>query len=154
MPDPDPAALERLALRLLAAREHSRLELARKLAHRGFEPADIEPLVARLSASRAIDEDRLAEVYVAERVGKGFGPLRIRAELHEKGLADAAIDPHLAPMNDDWPGLLAAVAERRFGAAPPTDRADYARRGRFLEGRGFPPDLIRRHLRRDPLWND
>jgi regulatory protein len=150
MPDPDPDALERLALRLLAAREHSRLELARKLAVRGFEPAEIETVLARLTADRAIDEDRLAEIYVAERAGKGFGPLRIRAELHEKGLTDATIAPHLTPMNDAWPGLLAAVAERRFGAAPPADRADYARRGRFLENRGFPPELIRRHLR----WND
>ena len=51
-------------------------------------------------------------------------------------------------MEDDWPRLLAEAHDRRFGRSPPADRADYARRGRFLEQRGFPAALIRRHLSR------
>jgi regulatory protein len=99
-------------------------------------------------AQGALDEARLAATYVQERVGKGFGPLRIRAELRDKGLADAAIDPHLATMNETWPDVLTQVYQQRFGPTPPTDQADYGRRGRFLEGRGFPPELIHRVLRR------
>ena len=147
--DPQPAAaIERLALRLLATREHSRLELARKLQARGYTADTLGPVLARLAEQGAIDEARLAQTYVAERVGKGFGPLRIRAELRDKGLPDAAIDPYLRAMNDDWPALLAAAHERRFGAEPPADETDLGRRGRFLEQRGFPPELIRRQLRR------
>jgi regulatory protein len=126
------------------------LELERKLKARGFDPADIAAVLAGLAAQGALDEARLVEVYATERARKGFGPLRIRAELREKGLSDAAIDPYLDGMNDEWPTLLAGVHDRRFGPAPPADRADFGRRGRFLEGRGFPPELIRRHLR----WHD
>jgi regulatory protein len=151
MGDADPAAaIECLALKLLATREHSRLELERKLRARGYAADAVEPVLAGLAGQGAINEARLAQAYVAERVGKGFGPLRIRAELRDKGLSDEAIDPHLEGMQDDWPQLLAQTHDRRFGPVPPTDQADYGRRGRFLEGRGFPSELIRRHLR----WND
>ncbi len=149
MADPDPAAaIERLALRLLATREHSRLELVRKLQSRGYPADQIDPVLSGLAAEGAIDEARLAESYVAERVGKGFGPLRIHAELRDKGLSDAAIDPYLEVMNEEWPALLAAAHDRRFGPTPPTDHTEIGRRGRFLQQRGFPTELIHRQLRR------
>lgn len=145
----DPATeIAQRALKLLAMREHSRRELAHKLAARGFDTADIDAALDRLMAEGSIDESRLAEHYVAERVGKGFGPLRIRGELREKGLADELIDRHLEPLRDDWADALAAVHDRRFGNEPPTDRTDLGRRARFLEQRGFPTDSIRRFLRR------
>ena len=137
----------RVALRLLVAREHSGLELTRKLAARGLGPEAIASALDRLTAEGALDESRLAERYVAERAEKGFGPLRIRAELRDKGLADTLIDRHLQPMNDIWSDVLARTHERRFGQQPPNDRADYAKRARFLEQRGFTPDSIRRLLR-------
>ncbi len=147
----DPAAeVERIALKLLATREHSRRELARKLSSRGFDGDVMDAVLDRLVAEGSINEARLAEYYVAERMGKGFGPLRIRGELREKGLADELIRQSFDPVSDAWPDCLAALCERRFGNTPPVDRADYGRRARFLEQRGFPTDLIRRVLR----WTD
>ena len=143
-----PAEIERIALKLLAMREHSRLELTRKLRTRGYDPEAIEPALASLTEQGALDETRLTETYITERVGKGFGPLRILAELRAKGLTEAIVAPILDAKSDEWPALLAAAHDRRFGQTPPTDAADYGRRGRFLEQRGFPPELIRRHLRR------
>jgi len=150
MPEGSTAEIEGLALKLLAAREHSRLELGRKLRARGFADDAVDAVLARLTASGALDESRLAELYVAERVRKGFGPLRIRAELAEKGLPDALIDPRLNDRAGEWPQLLAAAHDRRFGSCVSSDPSDYARRGRFLEQRGFPAEMIRRYLR----WND
>ncbi|MTW21966.1 RecX family transcriptional regulator [Allochromatium palmeri] len=136
-----------MALRLLVAREHSCLELTRKLSARGLTPDAIAGALDRLISEGALDESRLAAHYVAERADKGFGPQRIRAELRDKGLADSLIDRHLQPMNDTWPEVLARAHERRFGQRSPSDRADYAKRARFLEQRGFTPDSIRRFLR-------
>jgi regulatory protein len=144
-PDPVAEACAR-GVRLLAGREHSRAELARKLAARGFEPGDVARALDRLAESGALSDARAAERYVAERAAKGFGPLRIRAELLEKGVPESLFGPYLGPMDAAWPELLAAAHDRRFGSEPPADRADYARRGRFLEQRGFPAGLIRRHL--------
>lgn len=139
--------IERLALRLLATREHSRLELMRKIAARGFRAEDASAVLDQLERENALNEARLAERYIDERIGKGFGPARIRSELREKGLADALIERHLEPMQDAWPACMTKAHDRRFGASVPADRADYARRARFLEQRGFPADAIRRFLR-------
>lgn len=146
--DADPAPeIERLALRLLAMREHSRLELMRKIRARGFLADDAEGVLDRLERQGALDESRLAERYVAERAEKGFGPNRIRAELREKGVAEALVERQLSLMDDAWPDCLARAHERRFRAGLPTDRSEYAKQARFLEQRGFSADAIRRFLR-------
>ena len=136
-----------MALRLLVAREHSRLELTRKLQARGHSAEAIGGALERLIDDGALDEARLAAHYVAERAAKGFGPQRIRAELRDKGLAADLIERHLQPTHDTWPELLAQTHARRFGPSPPSDHSDYGKRARFLEQRGFTPDAIRRLLR-------
>ena len=133
-------------MRLLAAREHSRLELGRKLRARGFSAEAIEEALETLTAAGLLSETRLAEAYVAERIRKGFGPLRVREELRRKGLADALIDPYLNENSEQWQRRLAAVHDRRFGAEPAADRKEQIRRARFLEARGFPAALVRRFL--------
>ena len=138
--------MQRAALGLLATREHSRGELARKLAARGFAEGEIRTALDAWADAGLIDEDRLAEAYVAERLRKGFGPLRIRQELRAKGLSDEQIAPHLRLAQADLLGLLAAAHDKRFGRAAAPDGRERARRGRFLEYRGFPADLIARFL--------
>jgi regulatory protein len=96
-----------------------------------------------------VSEDRLAEAYVSERLRKGFGPLRVRQELRNKGLSDAQIDPHLVLSDDEWRDLIAAVHDKKYGSAPASDPKERARRARFLEYRGFPADLIRHFLADD-----
>ncbi len=91
-------------------------------------------------------DDRYTEHYVAQRRAGGYGPRRITAELRERGIALELIEAWLDDSDASWPTQLAAVAAARFGTARPTDRRELARRARFLEYRGFPPDLIRRFL--------
>jgi regulatory protein len=150
-PDPlyaDPA-IEGEALRLLASREHSRLELGRKLGARGYSEAAIRPVIDALSRRGLLSEERLAEAYVAERLRKGFGPLRVRQELHQKGLSDELIDPHLSLGDDQWRDRLAAVHNKKYGCTLASDPKERARRARFLEYRGFPAELIRHFLADD-----
>jgi len=139
------AEIKVLALGLLARREHTRLELVRKLAAKGYRHEAIDVALDRLVQSGALDESRFASAYVDERVRGGFGPLRIRAELEARGLSDALIETHLS-QHADWEARLAQLHDRRFGDTRPRDRAEYARRGRFLEQRGFPAEMIRRRL--------
>ncbi|AGA91163.1 hypothetical protein Thimo_2429 [Thioflavicoccus mobilis 8321] len=134
---------------MLAARDHSRLELRRKLAVRGFAPAAVDAVLERLSGEGLLSESRLAEAYVAERLAKGFGPLRVREELRRKGLADELIEPHLHYDTEQWLERLAAVHDKRYGPGRPSDRKEQARRARFLASRGFPGELIGRFLLHD-----
>jgi regulatory protein len=91
----------------------------------------------------------MAEAYVAERLRKGFGPLRVRQELRERGVADALIEPHLDRTRHEWLALMAQVHDKKFGATRPEDARERGRRARFLEYRGFPSALIARYLDTD-----
>ena len=137
------------AVKLLTTREHSRAELARKLCARGYPGADVETVLDGLERDGLLSEERLVETYVNERLDKGFGPLRILAELRGKGLSDARIGPHLELDDDSCLERIGVVHAKRFGKELPTDRKELAKRARFLEYRGFPSHLIARFLRTD-----
>jgi regulatory protein len=144
---PDPAgAAEEAAIRLLAAREHSRAELVRKLAQRGHGQAVITRVLDDLAARGLQSDERYTEQYVALRSRKGYGPLRIRAELQERGISPSCSECWLDLRDPAWRERLREAARAKFGADAPADRRELARRARFLEYRGFPQDQIRRLL--------
>jgi regulatory protein len=133
-----------IALGLLARREHSRAELARKLSAKGVGHGQIPALLDALEAERALSDERFTEAYVHMRRQRGFGPLRIRMELRERGVADGLIEAHLDTEAPEWAALAREQYRRRYAGAAPEDYRERARRARFLEGRGFAPGLIAR----------
>jgi regulatory protein len=146
--DDDVATLEAAAIRLLASREHSRAELERKLAYRFGASALVGNLLDDLQARELLSEQRFVENYIDQRHRKGFGPQRIRVELAGRGLSAEQIESGFDALAIDWESALARVAEQKFGVSPAGDRGSLAKRGRFLEQRGFPVGLIRRYLDR------
>lgn len=137
--------IEQALVRLLASREHSQAELRRKLE--GRFPDDALGAVLDALAVRGLQSDeRFTEQYVAMRTRKGYGPLRIRAELRDKGVATELIESWLDPRDPAWPRHMREVAAQKFGSEPANDRKEMARRGRFLEYRGFPAEMIRAYL--------
>lgn len=133
------------AVRLLARREHSRLELARKLGSRG--PADlIEEIVGDLAGAGLQSDDRFAQAFVRSAIGRGQGPLKIRAGLAERGVDDDIASAHLDLDSHEWTERAANASSKRFGPAAPDNRADWARRARFLAGRGFTSDVVAKVL--------
>lgn len=145
----DPAAtVEIAAVRLLSIREHSRHELRRKLRARRHDSDLIERVLDDLECRNLLSDARFVESYVTARSRKGYGPLRIRAELTERGVAMDVVGDWLDRGEIDWSELLADVAGRKFGDRPADDLRDLTRRARFLEQRGFPVSLVRRYLDR------
>ncbi|HET9049497.1 MAG TPA: regulatory protein RecX [Chiayiivirga sp.] len=133
----------RKALELLTRREHSRRELTRKLAARGVESTTAQAVVDALAENGWQDDARFADALVRARVASGHGPIRIRAELQQHGLAGEFIQAALETSETDWKGLARALLQRRFGASPTRDRKEIARRGAFLQRRGFDLESIR-----------
>jgi regulatory protein len=84
----------------------------------------------------------MAEVYVAERVRKGFGPVRIRHELRQRGLSDGLIALHLEKSKQEWLEAMAVAHDKKYGPTRAAEATERARRARFLEYRGFPADLV------------
>ena len=130
------------ALGLLARREHSRLELAKKLNARGFERDVVDRVIERLEASGALSESRFEEAYVNVRVARGFGPVRITAELRDRGIQveRATLVEH------NWVALCEQARSKRFGQGLPGRGSAWQKQARFLYTRGFPETVIRRVL--------
>ena len=77
---------------------------------------------------------------------RGHGPLRIRMDLRERGVADTDIDEALDTADEDWVAVAREARRKRFGAAGPADFRERARQGRFLQYRGFSSEQIRAAL--------
>jgi regulatory protein len=130
------------ALTLLARREHSRADLAAKLKGRAVAPERIEAVLDGLVAEGLLSDGRFAAEYARSRAARGYGPLRIRGELRERGVADAHVAQALDERDPAWLEVARAQREKRFGAPPPSAYAERARQARFLRYRGFTPDQV------------
>ncbi len=138
----DPVAARKKAMDLLARREHTRAELERKLESAGFE-ADVVAAVTEALDDEGLQSDaRFVESFVQSRINQGKGPVRIRAELREKGVAESVTDEAIQAAGVDWPALAAEVRQKKFGSAAPADFKDKSRQMRFLQYRGFESDQI------------
>ena len=142
-PDWTAASVEIAAVRLLARREHSRAELLHKLDARGAPPELAAEVLDALAARGLQSDERYAESLVSSRVSRGQGPVRIRRELAERGVAAAVIDGALQAADVDWFALARETRRRRFGGECPQEWNERVRQSRFLEYRGFSSDQIR-----------
>lgn len=143
----DPDAAYAAAMRLLARREHSAVELRKKLEQREFSAPLIDSAVARLQREGYQSDARFADVLVGHRAGQGYGEMRIRAELAQHRVAAPDVEQALSELGADWTERAAQQARRHF-ALPPQGPADAARALRHLVQRGFPSDVARRGLER------
>lgn len=125
------------ALRLLARREHSPLELARKLRPHADSPEAVENLISELKTKNQLSEARYAEERV-RWLARKYGAAKIRHDLKSKG-----IDPELVERVSSKDDLARAadILKRKF-RTPPATREERARRMRFLQSRGFSSEII------------
>ena len=143
---PAPGLRDR-ALGWLAQREHSRIELRRKLLRLvGEEEPDPDGQVGRLldalQAKGLLSEQRFVESRVRQRA-PGMGARRIEFELAQHGLK---LPPQaLQQLRGSELQRAADLYRRRFHG-PAADAGERARRLRFLAGRGFSGEVVRQVL--------
>lgn len=158
---PSSISLRGRALRWLAQREHSRAELARKLARYADDADDagdgaedgtgpraaarIGAVLDELGALGLLSDERAAASVLATQAPRG-GERRLKQALQQRGLAPDLVERTLAEARPGELERARALWQRRFGS-PPADAAERARQMRFLAGRGFGGDIIRRVVR-------
>ncbi|MBH98809.1 MAG: RecX family transcriptional regulator [Rhodospirillaceae bacterium] len=130
-------ACRKQALDLLARREHTRLELKRKLSARAYRHDTIDEVLDKLEMEGLLEEMRFVESFVRTRINKGQGPLRIQADLVQRGVTEMNIRAGLTDACQDWGKLASEVRHKRFGSANPREFSERARQIRFLQYRGF-----------------
>ena len=124
-----------IAVRYLSRREYGIEELKRKLVQRGVENDLAEQVVADFAEQNLVSDERFTEMYVRMRIRRLFGPLKIRGELRQRGIADHVIAGAMQVDEETWFDAAASWAAKRVrGELDFTDRAKLHRR---LMNRGF-----------------
>lgn len=131
------------ALGMLARREYSQRELRTRLERAGCDEEESESALTRLRDQHYQDDGRFGEMIVHARVGQGYGPGRIRAELRSHGLSDDAIRTLLDVAGVDWQALALTQLRKKYGRRPATDHAERGKRAAFLLRRGFAAATVR-----------
>jgi regulatory protein len=134
-------SLKARAVAYLSRREHSRLELQRKLSAYSDDPTEIESVLDELQRTHWQSDQRYAQAYVHRTAGRQ-GAQRILGALRQQGVPDEQLADLQDTLRETESQRARAVWQRKFSALP-LDARDYARQYRFLAGRGFSADAIR-----------
>jgi regulatory protein len=137
-----PSSLRARALACLARREHSRSELARKLARHAQSRDEVDRTLDELEAENLLSAPRFAQS-VARRRGERYGVARVRQELKSHGIDGDLLRASTAQLASTELQRARAILARRFGRVA-TDAAQRQRQMRFLAGRGFSGEVVRR----------
>jgi regulatory protein len=122
-------------------REHSRAELARKLASYADSAESLAAVLAELASRKQLSDERYAEAR-AHWLSRKYGAAKIRQDLKAHGVADAIVE---RISNEGEEQRARAILARKY-RQPANTREERARRARFLQSRGFSYDTIRRAL--------
>lgn len=140
-------SIRNTAMNLLARREHSASELLQKLKQRDHDHNDILAAIDELQADNLQSDSRFTESFINQRVNAGFGPVKIRHELRQKGVAEELAESFLEPFDGQWQDRMVQQRVRKFGEEIPSDYALKMKQARFLQNRGFSPESVMRLFR-------
>ncbi|MBC8210349.1 MAG: regulatory protein RecX [Gammaproteobacteria bacterium] len=135
------------AMDLLSRREHSRQELSNKLLQREYTPSEISLALDRLEQDGLLSDQRFAECFVSQRVARGYGPIRIRHEMQQRGIDETIVETLLSSSELDWTDAMQQQRKKKFGAELPREYKEKTKQARFLQNRGFSPESVMRLFR-------
>lgn len=139
-------SLRARAVALLANREHSPIELQRKLSPHAESAEQLASVLDELRAAGYLSEARFAESLVRRRAER-YGQRRIAQELDGHDLPDAVRASALRELAVTERERALDIWRKRFGH-PPEGLAEKGRQYRFLAQRGFDGEVISWVLRR------
>ncbi|MCS0590560.1 recombination regulator RecX [Massilia norwichensis] len=137
-------SLKARALKYLSMREHSRIELGRKLSRYAEEGDDVEALLDFLEKNNWLSQERFAESLVHRRAGR-YGNSRVLAELQQHGLKGEELDELKSGLKETEVARAREVWRRKFNRVP-QDAEERSKQMRFLMARGFSQGAIRSAL--------
>lgn len=135
------------AYRWLANRDHSSGEIRRKSLSAGFTAEEAESVLKTLKKKNLLDDVSFAGSFIEEKAGtKGWGPVKIRAALSQKGVKkqyiDAAMDAFYSEKDESRMLLSAAEDIRKRLMRTEAGIKRKKKLVNFLINRGFSPDLV------------
>ncbi len=131
------------AIRILTPREHSVQELRWKLGKRHVNSETIEAVIRRLLELNYLSDERFTKTYVEERINKGDGPIKIRANLQRRGIDRHLINVSVSSDDEFWLARAQEALVKRFDAPnAPLSLDEWKSRNNFLTSRGFTTSVV------------
>lgn len=140
----EPASLRVRALRLLARREYSRLELQTRLWSDGADSEELESLLDDFEAKGWLSEQRFVDALVQTRRPR-FGSVKVLHELKAKGVSENGLARAGEALAESEVSAACTVWQKKFGEKP-VSMSERAKQARFLGARGFSADVVRKVL--------
>ena len=127
--------IRKKAMDYLSRREHSRYELYKKISAHNFDRDLINQELDLLIEDGLLSDERFAESYFQSRKNRGYGPLRIRNELKQRGVGDQIFYPLSNEI--EWSEFALEALRKKVSGNMPTETKEILKLKRFLNYRGF-----------------
>jgi len=124
------------ALEIISRREHSEKEIKNKLLSKFDAPELVEEVVSKLINNNLINDIRFAQMHVAIRKRKGFGPKKIKFELITRGIDDL-IASFAIKEEGSWKEAAQKAFNKKFKNGASEEFKERNKQKTFLQNRGF-----------------
>ena len=131
----EPKAIRLKIMDFLSRREHSSREILNKMSNRVESKEMLLDSIKELVDDGLLSDERFAESYFQSRKNKGYGPLRIRNELKQRGIGDQLFFSLSNEVN--WSKYALEALRKKINGDLPTEIKGVLKLKRFLNYRGF-----------------
>ncbi|MES2141876.1 MAG: regulatory protein RecX [Pseudomonadota bacterium] len=138
----DAQKVRRAALNYLAKREYTFFSLQKKLLQKGFSSHAVQATLSLLVQEELLNDGRFCEAFIASRIRKNYGPVRIAAELRQHGINEEVIISEIKKNEAIWLDCIKKIQKKKF-SSPAENLKEKLRRINFLQYRGFKLDQIK-----------
>ena len=131
----EPKAIRLKIMDFLSRREHSSKEIYQKLSRRVESKEMLLQSIEDLKRDGLLSDERFAESYFQSRKRRGFGPLKIKNELIQRGVKESFF--YSLNEETDWPVFELDVLKKKMNGTYPEGTKEILKLKSFLNYRGF-----------------
>ena len=131
----EPKAIRLKIMDFLSRREHSSKEIYQKMSRKVESKEMLLESIEELQRDGLLSDERFAESYFQSRKRRGFGPLRIKSELVQRGVKENLF--YSLEKEIDWSSNALDALKKKLNGKVPQETKEILKLKNFLNYRGF-----------------
>tara|TARA_B100001769_G_C21796166_1_gene433734 strand:- start:12 stop:473 length:462 start_codon:yes stop_codon:yes gene_type:complete len=131
----EPKAIRLKIMDFLSRREHSSKEIYQKMSRKVESKEMLLESIKELERDGLLSDERFAESYFQSRKRRGFGPLRIKSELIQRGVKESLF--YSLEKEIDWSSNALDALKKKLNGKVPQETKEILKLKNFLNYRGF-----------------
>tara|TARA_X000000368_G_scaffold260044_1_gene205669 strand:+ start:270 stop:731 length:462 start_codon:yes stop_codon:yes gene_type:complete len=131
----EPKAIRLKIMDFLSRREHSSKEIYQKMSRKVESKEMLLESIEELEQDGLLSDERFAESYFQSRKRRGFGPLRIKSELIQRGVKESLF--YSLEKEIDWSSNALDALKKKLNGKVPQETKEILKLKNFLNYRGF-----------------